>query len=203
MKVLNSPFKRKQYQIKAGYKHRTHVIDFNDTQNKDEWQKEVYEFAREIVDNKEDSLVIDIGCGSAYKLIKNFSNQRFIGVEVDPTLSHLKQTYPSYQWCSFEEIKNKSSELIICADVIEHVSDPILFLESINELDFHYLILSTPERDTKRGRLDYGPPSNPHHFREWNFTEFVSFISEYFTFEKHFISNVEQATQVILCKKKK
>ena len=55
------------------------------------------------------------------------------------------------------------------------------------------------ERDSKF--LD-GPPRNPAHQREWNYNEFNRYISEYFDVIDQRVTNLQQATQMIICVKK-
>jgi hypothetical protein len=38
------------------------------------------------------------------------------------------------------------------------------------------VVLSTPERDLRRGRDHMGPPDNSSHVREWNAAEFSAYL---------------------------
>ena len=196
-------FSHPMYQIRKGYIHRKKVAFFDDTNNTDEWQKEVYaEAAKYMIQNHFNTL-LDIGCGSGYKLLKYFKEYDFTGVEIEPTLSNLKSTYPENKWTTLESANGKSYDLIICSDVIEHVSHPGIFLENIiKNIDFKTIIISTPDRHIVRGVNDYGPPKNISHYREWNQKEFHAFISDYLLVRKHYISNPDQGTQVIYARKK-
>jgi len=179
------------------------VIDFDDTSNTDEWQKDVYLMAKNILVEKKYKSVIDVGCGSAYKLINYLSEYKTTGIEVGDTFNWLKKTYPEHQWLSFEEMKPSSlqCDLVICSDVIEHIKNPNTLLEFIKSIDCKEIILSTPERNAVAGKNDYGPPENPSHFREWNEEEFKNYISKYFIIEDQRIFNDKSVTQVIICKK--
>jgi SAM-dependent methyltransferase len=86
--------------IRPGYIHKKETVAFDDTHNEDEWQKEVYDFA--LMTFKENSMttVLDIGCGSGYKLRSVFAGKDYTGSEIEPTLSYLKKTYPSDKWCT-------------------------------------------------------------------------------------------------------
>jgi len=196
---MRYPFAESKYNIKKGYRHRPKTDKFDDTSNEDEWQKEVYEYASQLLTNTQGETVIDLGCGSAYKLLKHFNGIFTLGVEIEPTLSWLKKKYPHRSWISWNNIPKTSVDLVICSDVIEHIKDPSEFLKEIAKIDFKYLILSTPERNSKRGQLDFGPPENVFHYREWSKKEFRSFVSKYFEVKEHFISNKTQCTQLILC----
>ena len=195
-------FVGRKFAISSAYYHRKRAGNFDDTANRDEWQKEVYEHAARLFKKHDLDNVLDIGCGSAYKLRKYFAGKPYTGVEVEPTLSWLRKQYPGERWLASEELKPGAYDLIICSDVIEHVPDPAEFLESLAMLNFKFLLLSTPDRGLIKNKYNYlGPPLNPAHYREWNFSEFHNFVSAYFSIEEHFISNQQQATQVVVCGK--
>ena len=190
----------KEYHIKRGYVHRVSVPHYDDTDNKDEWQDGVYAFAKEVFTKNFFTSVLDIGCGSAYKLFKYFDEVEFTGVEVEPTLSFLRNKYSDQEWLYLEQIRRERLfDLVILSDVIEHIERPDEFLRLIKKrIKFKYLIISTPERDLIKGKYNYGPPTNKHHYREWNKVEFNKFISDYFIINKHFYIHNE-GIQVIKC----
>ena len=72
----------------------------------------------------------------------------------------------------------------------------------IGKVDFGILFLSTPERNLVRGWYDYGPPENVCHIREWNAKEFRRYVAAHFEIISHQITHVEDATQLLICKKK-
>jgi len=63
--------------------------------------------------------------------------------------------------------------VVVCADVIEHVTDPVLLLQKLASAQrgAHALFLSTPERDLTYSRAHNGPPLNPRHVQEWTLRE--------------------------------
>jgi len=188
----------KTYFIKEGYIHRPNNKYFNDTENKDEWQKEVYVFARKIADQNNFSKIIDIGTGSSYKLLTNFSDMQTLGIDVPKTVQWLRKTYPDKLWADrFEPVQGY--DLIIASDVIEHISDPDTLLDLIENSKPKLIVFSTPNRDLLKSGHN-GPPKNGAHCREWNFDEFRTYIASRFTVVEHFISNKKQSTQVILAK---
>src|SRR4051812_28257713 len=86
------------YFIRANYEARTSYFHHDDTPLKDEFQDEVYFIANELRLCNGYNKIADIGCGSAYKLIKYFSSCDTTGFEIEPTLSCLKERYPDRRW---------------------------------------------------------------------------------------------------------
>lgn len=86
------------YFIHDGYCHRREPAYCNATKSTDEWQREVYQFAREVFDVKGLSTVCDIGCGSAHKLLKFFANATTVGVDVPETCAALRRRWPGRCW---------------------------------------------------------------------------------------------------------
>ena len=188
--------------IHEAYRLRVDNLFYDDTVNTDEWQREVYQFAKTVLIQEGLKSVCDLGCGSGYKLVANFAGIRTIGIDLPATCAYLRNTYPDREWreinlgCTFTE----PIDMVIAADVIEHLPDPNAFLTYIARLGPKQIVLSTPDRNLMGKRNHAGPPGNPAHVREWSFSEFRAYIGEYFQIEKHFISNVKQGTQCILCK---
>jgi 2-polyprenyl-3-methyl-5-hydroxy-6-metoxy-1,4-benzoquinol methylase len=190
----------KNYGIKENYVHRIENKYFNDTANTDGWQKEVYTFAKKVADENNFLKILDIGTGSGFKLINNFSDKDTLGIDVPKTVSWLKENYPNKNWSS-DFIPVTGYDLIIASDVIEHIPYPDTLLDLIENSKPKLAILSTPDRDLLKRGQD-GPPKNGAHVREWTMPEFYNYISSRFTVLEHFISNKKQATQTMLIKLK-
>lgn len=150
---------------------------WDDVPFKDEWQDNVYCYARKLFDDHQYTSAIDVGCGSGFKLVKYFSNFNTMGLEVPQTLEFLREKYPNLLWSELgqEDARSFPSDLSICSDVIEHTSNPDAFLEGILELSWNILVLSTPERDSK----NLGPPKNSHHVQEWSAEELDCLMSSH------------------------
>lgn len=191
----------KKYYIKETYIHRDHVNFFDDTNNTDAWQKEVYEYALALCIKNDFKSVMDIGTGSAFKLLKYFSEYDTLGIDLPKTIEWLNFTYPHRRWSSDFSPK-QGFDIIIASDVIEHLLDPDDLLNMIIECAPKFIILSTPDRDTLPRKSVDGPPVNGAHVREWSFEEFYEYVSSKFNVIDHFISNKAQATQVVLAKPK-
>lgn len=127
-----------------------------------------------------------------------------IGIEVDPTFTFLREKYPERKWLLFDTVAPHSlkADLLVCADVIEHLPNPDDLLEFIAEIDFQELIISTPERDAVAGRKDFGPPENTAHYREWNAIEFKNYLRQWFDVKEQLIFEGRSVTQVVRCGKK-
>lgn len=188
--------------IRAGYTPRLANSFFDDTGNADNWQREVYQFARSVCDREDLRVVCDIGCGSGYKLVTNFEGFATIGVDLPRTCAYLRERYPGREWAESDFTKSlpQAIDMVIAADVIEHLPNPDEMLSYISELHPRRIVLSTPDRHLVGRRAESGPPPNPAHVREWSFSEFCAYIGSVFEVDEHFISNEEQATQCILCR---
>lgn len=200
--ISRAPFLKSQFAIKRGYLHRKYDRYFNDLLNTDEYQKEVYLYARRLMSENNFRRIADIGCGSGYKLVNYLAEYETLGIDLTETVRFLESKYPDREWMEIDQFRlhQHSTEMIICADVIEHLVNPDTLLQDINRIQhWKYLIISTPERDLRRGKFSYGPPENEYHVREWNSGELIKYLSNYCKIENHFISNKEQCTQVVLC----
>jgi 2-polyprenyl-3-methyl-5-hydroxy-6-metoxy-1,4-benzoquinol methylase len=188
----------KTYFIKENYTHRLNNLFFDDIPLTDEWQKEVYTYAREVADAHNLTSVLDIGTGSGYKLMSNFKEFDTLGMDLEPTVKWLKETYNDRKWTdSFEPVVGY--DMIIASDVIEHLPDPDVLLDLIQKCSPKMIVFSTPDRDLSDIPGDNnGPPTNECHVREWNMVEFRNYIESKFNVLEQFNSNLEQMTQVIL-----
>ena len=187
----------KKYFIKEGYKHRSKYHHYDDTKEEDYYQDEVYKKAKEILEEKGYNSVLDIGCGSGFKLIKYFDKNETVGLELENNLEFLNKKYPNKKWIKsdFESFLKEDCELIICSDVIEHLVDPDILFNFINKINYKHVVISTPERDIVRGLNDMGPPNNPAHVREWNKKEFSNYVSNFIKIEDHLLTPGNKVTK--------
>lgn len=205
--------------ISEEYRVQENVPEFDDTELKDEWQLPVYLFARGVIQMENQSGVVDIGCGSGYKLTTLFDDFSSIGVEArGATLDFLKDRYPHGHWASIDDyrkflvyIETEGSEifkqhcnetLCICSDVIEHVEDPVGFFDYLLKTPWSSLIISTPIRHDAE---HFGPPGNIHHYREWDEEDFSNFLKQWedqIEIKLHCCINPEQRTQMAWLKRK-
>lgn len=195
---------RRLFCIKPGY-HSADVAErFDDRPYTDEWQLDVYKSAAALFKKIDGKTVIDIGCGSGYKLLNLFGNFDTIGIELSVLCHWLSSNYPSKKWMSFEgtDPNQLHCDMVICSDVIEHIKNPDELMDFLKMIDLKYLVLSTPERNSVRGIKDFGPPENTSHYREWNTDEFKKYVSNWFIVREQIVSSDRSISQVLYCTKK-
>lgn len=171
-----------EYCIKDGYISRKKgtVCDLS-SQIEDgsagQLQREVYQTLANLCP----SSVLDIGCGSGYKLIEFFECVDTLGLEVEPNLSACKRDFPNRNWALADYKPVGYFEGVICADVIEHVLDPDVIMKFIKDILPRYIVFSTPDRLLlpEYWRADNGPPFNTSHIREWTTAEFLNYCHKW------------------------
>lgn len=87
--------------------------------------------------------ILDIGCGDTFlvsSLALAFPDHEFIGVDINFTDQHLEWFQQKYQntnvsiFRSLEDLHgNKSADIVLILDVIEHIEDDLAFLQMIRE----------------------------------------------------------------------
>lgn len=186
------------YFIHSGYEPRLDNEAFDDTPFTDEFQLEVYQYAKQVAEHDHLKTICDVGCGSGFKLVTNFFEYDTLGLEVPAMVAFLQKRWFGRKWevCDFDNLPDFVPGLVICSDVIEHLAEPNELLDYLEKLSPHRLIISTPERDELCNGTHNGPPHNLHHVREWNFAELHAYIGSRFQIREHFVIN---ATQVIDC----
>ena len=195
--------RQKRFSIAAGYRHREHIAYFDDVENEDEFQREVYLAARQLMRDRKLGSVCDVGCGSGYKLVHILGEFETLGIDLPETIARVRAKYPDRQWLagSFDEIPVVKHDVVICADVVEHVADPVALMQFLVSLAASWVIVSTPDRDLVYSRSDrgwFGPPGNLAHVREWTAKEFREFVDPFLEITRHEITNEEQGTQMIV-----
>ncbi len=185
--------KRENFFIKSGYVSRTKVNYFNDVLDNEIGiihQPDVYPFAGYLGEKFGYSYIIDIGCGSADKLTALYPKFKIIGVDYGNNINYCQRNYHFGKWIRLNledpiiipiNPKILKNSIIVCADVIEHLVNPLFLLKNLKYLlDYAPLaILTTPERDLVRGFNNIGPPANLSHSREWNLKEIESLLKSY------------------------
>jgi len=200
----------KNFCLHADYRSKTDIF-FQDTKEKtDEYQDKVYELFRKVINECgiEEPNIADISAGSGYKLEKwfpEFIGERITGYDLAPTVKILKERYPNKTWVVSDfDSSPKKVDLVICADVIEHVLNPDELMQFILKMDPEHLVISTPDRDLLVQLLqrdNNGPSKNPYHVREWSFAEFAEYVTQFFDIVEH-VNDPSEYNQYIHCKRK-
>jgi 2-polyprenyl-3-methyl-5-hydroxy-6-metoxy-1,4-benzoquinol methylase len=156
------------------------------------YQYDVYKLASKIANKISANSVLDVGCGVATKLNLFFGNSFSVyGVDQKSAIEICQKKYKKgvYLEEDFEspslKIKKfiQSADLIICADVIEHIYNPDNVLTYLREFSDAQttIVISTPDREALVGKQAISP-GNPYHIREWSSDEFKVYL-ENFGFE--------------------
>ena len=190
-KTLTPPQQR--YFMKEKYIHRSEARQ-STTEVKigEECQKEVYDLALEIFQRYGLKSVMDVGCGGALKLINRFGKLKknnLLGMDTPETFKWLLQKYPKRMWVEspvMEPVADwrigkgdlfQGFDLMICADVIEHLAEPDNLMAFVLVTLPEFIVLSTPNRDLLQEMFADGPPRNPAHYREWTHEEFSKYTA--------------------------
>jgi glycosyltransferase involved in cell wall biosynthesis/SAM-dependent methyltransferase len=207
-------FIKKEYQCNLDTKGNANPY-FDDVDSSSSFQADVYRFAADVIRKYRLKSVLDIGCGFGIKLsqyIYPLCND-ITGIDVEHAIEFCKRKHNFGKWF-IDDIEKPSLhldrqfDLIIAADVIEHLANPDALLEYIKSYCHSntFIILSTPERDVIRGKDSSGPPLNETHVREWNMSEFHKYICSYglnvlkSSMAKDKDVSLVKSCQVLLCK---
>lgn len=184
----------KNYKIKSNYKPNKKIktIDTNIIRYWTNWRisrsyySRYYLFKknRHLIKKLKINSVIDIGCGTAIKLMKFLYPVCHEIYEIDQEhiikICRIKYGLDTFIVDNIEKSKidlKKKFDLVICTDVIEHLSDPDKLLNYIKRFSHKntIIMITTPERDTLRGN-DCNHCPKPDHIREWNKFEFNKYL---------------------------
>jgi SAM-dependent methyltransferase len=149
------------------------------------YQEPVYRYARRRMGESAHT-VLDVGCGTGRKLVKHFARKtdRVIGMDQGSGIERARREFPEATWIEgdleTDEVWTRADalrpDLVICADVIEHLVDPVVLLDRLHDLARGRLVLSTPDRSRLEGALPLGPPLNTRHVREWTMDELQALV---------------------------
>lgn len=198
-----------RYCIRRLYRSRSAYAHYDDFSFEDDWQLEVYLHALGLLIKNDLKSIIDVGCGSGRKLMTYFKDFDTLGMELPRNVERLRQLYPNNKWGEPRPSGDRPlcADCVICADVIEHVVDPEELVAFLKTIEFRFLVVSTPSRDLlhkKWWRREYwGPPTNETHQREWSFQEFGRYMAGHFAVIDHRVTNLREATQMVICEGKR
>lgn len=124
-----------KYKIKSTYVERESPGYFEDIPDGLVYHPDVYVLAGILAQLVGARYLVDVGCGSAQKLIDTSQHYSLkpIGIDYGANLIHCRSTYPECEWVQ-ADFENPSRNLlgkevlersvIICSDLIEHLRDP-------------------------------------------------------------------------------
>ena len=149
-----------------------------------------YLFATQFVDHNR---VLDVACGTGYgtSIFQKASAFETFGVDLDSAavswaIDHYKDNASiEFFNCDVAKLKDKIDgvfDLIVSFETIEHVTDPIGFLQGLKRYSKKDTIfcISTPFRLTEQTAKN-GKPLNPHHLVEWPRKEFSKLLKSHFS----------------------
>jgi len=131
-----------------------------------------YQFVTQIFDDKKFLNVLDAACGTGYgsDLLKTISKEMVLGIDIsNQAVDYANRKYGS-KCCTFskvnvldmQELHDKTFDLIVSFETIEHIANPLKFLENISKLlsPSGYFVVSTPNKWglTKDHKFDYDYP---------------------------------------------
>lgn len=149
------------------------------------FQIHVYRWAAALVRERRLACVLDVGCGVGTKLAAEIAPvcRDLCAVDQPSALAHARARCPAASYAEIDLERcdlhlGRRFDLILCADVVEHLVDPDHMLRFIRAHAHHrsLILLSTPERRRLRGR-DCNGSDKPEHVREWSMDEFRRFLA--------------------------
>ncbi len=187
----------KTYGIKPDYEHRTVNATLEENTG-DYWhtnrlllsqyaQYAVYELAATLMEEHGLRTVLDVGCGLGHKLDKLVAPhaERCVGIDQPTCIEVSKKMLPdtaiTFASADFEQPGDTglgTFDLVMSVDVIEHLLDPDLLLGFIKAHchEDSIILISTPERDLRRGKDNRKSPKSEH-VREWNRAELAAYLT--------------------------
>jgi SAM-dependent methyltransferase len=174
------------YFLKDGYVERLQPEYWIDETGDMVWQPDVYEEAANLAHRVRATTLVDVGCGNGAKAAPLAEELEIIGVDFGPNIEECRRRYSFGTWIEADldaqgplEAVEAAGAVVVCADVIEHLLRPERLLGKLRgmlDAGALALILTTPDRDLRRGAAHLGPPPNPAHVREWSSPELEAFM---------------------------
>lgn len=172
--------------IKPGYVERERP-EYSHDADAHGFQPHVYDLAVMLARLGRASGIVDIGCGAGEKLaaITEFMT---VGWDYGENIRVAHERHPERIWREIDletvradQVCIAPRDVIVCADVIEHLMNPEPLLIAMREWlrTASCAVLSTPERVLCYGRAHNGPPPNPAHVREWTRVELVMLLNRH------------------------
>jgi SAM-dependent methyltransferase len=148
------------------------------------YQEPVYSLCRDLLRARRARSFLDVGSGPGLKVARLIGPECADVVLIDQPSSRdlVARCAPGARFVgadldALDTALGRRFDLIVCADVVEHLANPDACLRFIRAhlAPDGRAVLSTPERDRLRGRGCMHSP-HPDHVREWNAREFRAFV---------------------------
>ena len=148
------------------------------------YQYHVYRWAAELIQAHALSSLLDIGCGTGLKLQEHIVPvcNDITGIDQPAGIQAAQKLNSPGMYIEVDLERpdlqfNRSFDLMVCADVVEHLLDPDPMMDMIKELSTPQtlILFSTPDRARLHGK-DCMASTKPEHVREWTASEFASFL---------------------------
>lgn len=148
------------------------------------YQHYVYVWAARLARRHGCHSVLDVGCGVGTKLASILAPHvaDVTGIDQAAALGIARRALPHATLIDADLESppphlGRTFDLILCADVLEHLLDPDPVLAMIATVCHSntLIVLSTPERHRERGR-ECRSSDKPEHVREWSAYEFRTYI---------------------------
>jgi SAM-dependent methyltransferase len=184
------------YFIKPGYQHRTANVTLEEEpgaywtparlQSTRHHQVHAYLEARRLIRQHGLCRVLDVGCGIGYKLVTYLEPVALecVGIDQASAVEVARKLFPrSRSLLLAGDIEARPPhdlgvfDLVTSIDVIEHLLDPSVLLDTMRKHchERSWVLISTPERDMRRGP-DCMKSPKVEHVREWNREELKRFV---------------------------
>ena len=152
------------------------------------WQPDVYPEAAAVGRRLGAQRIIDLGCGTAGKLVALHPEFEIVGIDFGSNIEACRERYDFGTWMAVDLDRDETLDIdfagavLVCADVIEHVLHPerlLGLLKTAREGGASCLLLSTPERELYNEPGHLGPPPNAAHVREWTRAELEQLLASH------------------------
>ena len=156
------------------------------------FQVKIYKAAAHLAKKQNVKSVLDLGCSYPTKVLRYVYPivTDIVGVDLPEKIKLIQDANKSMnfhkygKWIihNFNESKklnlHRKFDMIISADVIEHLEKPDRLLNAIKRHSHvkTIILLSTPDAESTMKQQD-GSPANIQHIREWKMSEFIHYLT--------------------------
>lgn len=184
---------------RAGYSRRGNLQKY---QNRNPLQRFlIWHFHRrvdEMVQSVQPSRILDVGCGEGFTIDRLLSSNGRLpiqGVDFDwPALLEAKRKHPEvlFQMGDIGRIpySGASFDLVLCLEVLEHVSEPVAALQELCRVSSQHCLISVPNEpffmisNFLRGKNARAWGNDPEHLQHWTAPQFLGLLGKWFTVER-------------------